>query len=322
MSGPDGNNLGLIEALGLRPIGPAAHDALEALIGTPFLPRTRWGPSSLHIVKPWISLPTWLGCKARGNRLWIYNLFNREQPPRSESYSVRVTFARDFMGGRFTYDGHQGTDFAAPVGTPVVAAAPGSVLRVHNDFYHGGLKVCVDHGGGYVCGYYHLSRTLVVEGELVERGRVLGLSGASGMEFVLFFPWIAPHLHYDVWLDGTPVDPFALEGEVSLWRQHNDPVAGPAGQAASDSTFEPSAWSPEGVEASIEACRDPKVRDHFRTYGSFPRRAAEVLCWRNYRSPLFREFPSLYRQVSPRRPFLDLPFRDQDAAGVLMPETA
>ena len=308
-----------MDALGLRPLSGACREAFTALTGTPYLPRTQWGVSSLRIAKPWISLPTWLSHKAPGNRLWIYNLFNREQPPRTESYSVRVTFARDFQGGRLTYDGHQGTDFAAPVGTPVVAAAPGIVLRVRNDFYHGGLKVCVDHGGGLFAGYCHLSRAIAAEGEMVARGQWLGLSGASGMEFVLCFPWIAPHLHYDVWMGGTPVDPFARDDEVSLWRRRNDPVAWQGEGVPGDADVRPSEWSAEGVEASIDACRDPKVRVHFRSFEDLPRRAAEVLCCRNYRAPLFSEFPRLYRHTADRRPFLDLPFRREDAVGVVMP---
>jgi hypothetical protein len=272
----------------------------------------------VRIFKPHLSIPTWLGFRRQDRRVPIYNYFNRVPQPKGEGYSVRVTYARDYRGGRFTYDGHLGTDFAVPVGTPVVAAAPGEVVRVANDMQRGGLKVCIDHGRGLFTTSNHLSRALVSPGARVGRGDVVALSGASGIEFVLFFPWVAPHLHFNVWLDGIPVDPFARldVGEAALWRAGNDPVPARDGAA---SEYSPTEFDAAAVDASIESCRDPRLREVMRAVEPPRQRAAEVLVWRNYVPSLFPDPPSLYRADHPRTPWLDLPFREEDVAGVAHP---
>ncbi len=78
----------------------------------------------------------------------MYNLFNRTPTPLEDGWSVRKTQVTDFRGGTLTYDSHNGTDFAVPVGTVVVAPAPGKVLRISSEFNRGGLKVFLDHGRG------------------------------------------------------------------------------------------------------------------------------------------------------------------------------
>lgn len=308
------SRIGVAETFGLSPVTNALGDMRRALRGSPHVPPTQWGGSSTRIFKPRISVPTWLR-RTRADRLVpVYNFFNRVPQPKDEGYSVRVTYCRDFRGGRWTYDGHIGTDFACPVGTPIVAGAPGVVLRVSCELDRGGLKVCVDHGEGLFTTHNHLSRALVKVGDRVARGEVVGLSGASGVEFVLFFPWVAPHLHYNVWLDGEPVDPFAAAGEESLWRRRNDPVPG-----AGDERLGPSAWDASGVDAAIDACRDPVARDAMRALPTLETRGAEVLFQRSYRPTLFASFPPLYRGRSGRSPRLDLPFRAADFRGAWLP---
>jgi len=267
----------------------------------------RFGLSSLSIFKPGISIPTWLGRTRSDGRVPIYNFFNRAPAPRNAGYSVRVTHARDYRGGRRTYDGHLGTDFAVPVGTPVVAGAPGVVLRVGSDLDRGGLKVCIDHGEGLFTTSNHLSKACVAAGERVARGAVIGLSGASGIEFAAFFPWLSPHLHYNVWLDGDPVDPFALPGEESIWRRRNDPSPNPGG---SDRRFAPTEWDASRIDAAIGGCRDASARRALLAIEDVGRRAAELMLLRNYRPIRFDSFPPLYRSRHRRTPHLDLPFRD------------
>jgi murein DD-endopeptidase len=312
--------IGWVERFGLRPLRQGLRDARKAVVGKGATPATVWDLSSPKIFKPRISIHTWAG-RTRADRLVpVYNFFNRNQPPKSAPYSVKVRICRDFQGGQWTYDGHVGTDFAVPVGTPIVTTAPGRVLRVDSELDHGGLKVCIDHGQGLFTTSSHLSRALVRERQRVERGRVIGLSGASGIEFILFFPWVAPHLHLNVWLNGEPIDPFALCGEVSMWRRHNDPTpydGTPAGEGA----FEPSEWDPDGVEAAIDACRDEEIRRKARRFRSLERRAAEILFHRVLSSAAFEAFPPLYRQEGSRRPCLDLPFRERDFRGAWLPPT-
>lgn len=109
------------------------------------------------------------------------------------------------FGGRtdpFSGEGaiHTGVDLEAPMGTPVRAAGDGIV--VHADWESGyGRLIIVDHGNGVQTYYGHLSRYDVVPGQEVRRGDVIARSGASGRV-------TSPHLHYEVRLGGTPVNPY------------------------------------------------------------------------------------------------------------------
>jgi len=313
--------LGLREVFGWTPCRRVLADLLYAARGRRTNPPTRFGPSSLSILKPRLSLATWLRRRRADRRVPVYNLFNRVAAPKEAGYSVRVTFARDFRGGRYTYDSHLGTDFAVPIGTPVVAAAPGVVLRIANDYDRGGLKVCIDHGAGLLTTSNHLARALVAVGDQVGRGEVVGLSGASGIEFLLMFPWLAPHLHFNTWLNGEPTDPYGLPdgGDVALWLGGNDPTphAGAAGDRAG---FEATAWDAAAVDAAIAACGDPRYRARMERIDDLPRRAAEVIVQRNYRSIAFAEFPPLYARRFARQPVLDLPFSGDDFIGAALPE--
>jgi murein DD-endopeptidase MepM/ murein hydrolase activator NlpD len=109
------------------------------------------------------------------------------------------------FGGRtdpFSGEGaiHTGVDLEAPMGTPVRAAGDGIV--VHADWESGyGRLIIIDHGNGVQTYYGHLSRYDVVPGEEVRRGDVIARSGASGRV-------TSPHLHYEVRLGGTPVNPY------------------------------------------------------------------------------------------------------------------
>jgi murein DD-endopeptidase MepM/ murein hydrolase activator NlpD len=95
---------------------------------------------------------------------------------------------------------HTGVDLNAPMGTAVHVAADGIV--VFNDWSGGyGHLVRVDHGNGLQTYYGHLSRVEVVVGQEVRRGDVIAFSGASGRA-------TSPHLHYEVRMGGTPVNPY------------------------------------------------------------------------------------------------------------------
>src|SRR5690606_360893 len=91
-----------------------------------------------------------------------------------------------------------------------------------------GLKILIDHGHGIVTGSNHMGESLVEVGQVVERGEPIGFSGYSGIDGFLFFPWSAPHVHFNVYLDGVHVDPFARadSDEESLWLG-GEPVPAP-----------------------------------------------------------------------------------------------
>ncbi|MCA9589647.1 MAG: hypothetical protein KC657_30280, partial [Myxococcales bacterium] len=131
--------IGVLETFGLRPLPVRAREAWLALRGDGTVPPTKFGVSSLGIFHPRLSVSTWLGARRSDGRIPISNLFNRTQTPIEAGWSVKKTQVRDFRGKTLTYDSHNGTDFAVPVGTVVTSPAPGRVLRVSSEFNRGGL---------------------------------------------------------------------------------------------------------------------------------------------------------------------------------------
>jgi len=99
---------------------------------------------------------------------------------------------------------HSGADLTAATGTEVRAANRGRVVLT-GDFFFNGKAVFVDHGMGVLSMYLHLSEIRVAEGQLLERGELLGLAGATGRV-------TGPHLHWGVRVTGARVDPFTLPG--------------------------------------------------------------------------------------------------------------
>jgi murein DD-endopeptidase MepM/ murein hydrolase activator NlpD len=97
---------------------------------------------------------------------------------------------------------HQGADFRATTGTPVVAPNAGRIALVA-DHYFSGRTVVIDHGGGLLSLFAHFSRVAVKTGELVKAGDQLGDAGATGRV-------TGPHVHWAVRLRGLSVDPLSL----------------------------------------------------------------------------------------------------------------
>jgi murein DD-endopeptidase MepM/ murein hydrolase activator NlpD len=97
---------------------------------------------------------------------------------------------------------HPGLDIAIGGGSYVRAAGPGLVLRFGEDPVYG-LFLVLEHTGGYQSIYAHTSMILVERGQRIRRGEVIALSGSTGQS-------TAPHLHFEVLLDGVPLDPLSM----------------------------------------------------------------------------------------------------------------
>ncbi len=94
---------------------------------------------------------------------------------------------------------HAGLDFRASYGTPIRAATDGVVAMAGRNGGYGNF-VKLNHGGCYATGYGHMSRIAVRAGSRVSRGQVIGYVGSTGLS-------TGPHLHYELWCSGRPVNP-------------------------------------------------------------------------------------------------------------------
>jgi len=104
---------------------------------------------------------------------------------------------KDPFTGRPAY--HRGLDIAARAGTPVLAPADGVVVFAGHERGYGRV-IRLSHGFGYATIFGHLEKILVSPGDEVRRGEEIGLVGSSGRS-------TGPHLHYEVRVDGKPVNP-------------------------------------------------------------------------------------------------------------------
>lgn len=94
---------------------------------------------------------------------------------------------------------HSGLDIAAPASTPIKAPADAVVIDTGN-YYYNGNTVFLDHGQGLITGYFHMTEIKVKAGQKVRQGDILGTVGETGRV-------TGPHLHWNVYLNRTKVDP-------------------------------------------------------------------------------------------------------------------
>jgi murein DD-endopeptidase MepM/ murein hydrolase activator NlpD len=116
--------------------------------------------------------------------------------PRTSPFGMRL----DPVTGK--YQLHAGQDFGVKTGTPILAAADGTVVITQPSSSSGGYGnyTCVNHGNNMATCYAHQSQFMVSSGQHVKRGQVIGLSGSTGYS-------TGPHLHFEVRISGNPVDP-------------------------------------------------------------------------------------------------------------------
>ena len=100
---------------------------------------------------------------------------------------------------------HTGVDWAAPIGTPILAAGSGTVLRAHRESGYGN-HVEIQHANGYITTYSHMAAfgRGVTDGARIKQGQVVGFLGQTGLA-------TGPHLHYEVIINGRFVDPMTVK---------------------------------------------------------------------------------------------------------------
>ena len=99
-----------------------------------------------------------------------------------------------------TMEMHNGIDLLASLGTEVIAVANGVVTDISRSDRGRGNQIVIEHWGGYKTVYSHLGDVMVRKSQQVKQGNVIARVGNSGLSF-------APHLHFEVHLDGKPVEP-------------------------------------------------------------------------------------------------------------------
>ena len=129
-------------------------------------------------------------------RLWTGQFAAPVEAPVSDVFGTARVFNQQIQSR------HQGLDYAAPSGTPVHAVNRGTVILARPLFFEGNCVV-VDHGQGLLSLYLHLSEFKVKEGEEIQEGQVIALSGGTGRAS-------GPHLHLAIRWHGVYLDPAIL----------------------------------------------------------------------------------------------------------------
>lgn len=139
-------------------------------------------------------------------RLWTLPFLR----PRESRVTSTFGSGRVFNGA--VTSRHLGVDYAGAVGDPILAANRGVVALVAN-FFLAGNVVYIDHGGGLVTAYFHMSQPLVAKGDTVERGQKIGLVGKTGRV-------TGPHLHWSARYGAITVNPGDLLGLPAVGSVH------------------------------------------------------------------------------------------------------
>ena len=191
--------------LGLGAQPALANSAATADIAAPLRAAAAARPSALGsgdaefraLFSSWQSLDKTIAAPAtivrRTTGVSIPSLMPVSAPAMTSGFGMRT---HPVLGGR---RGHKGIDLASPIGTPIRASADGVVSRA-DWFSSYGLYVSLEHGGNIETRYGHMSRLNVAAGQSVHKGDIIGYVGTTGRS-------TGPHLHYEVRIAGTAVNP-------------------------------------------------------------------------------------------------------------------
>jgi murein DD-endopeptidase MepM/ murein hydrolase activator NlpD len=175
------------------PVGKGRYRQIAVTVPKQY---TEPGPEQLREINEDKALKQRVLGQVSPDRDWVGEFLPPVKAPISDVFGT----ARVFNGN--VQSVHQGLDFGVPAGTPVAALNSGTVLLAQMLFFEGNCVV-LDHGQGLLTIYMHLSKIEVKEGEHVERGQQIALSGGTGRAS-------GPHLHVAVRWEGIYLDPAIL----------------------------------------------------------------------------------------------------------------
>ena len=210
--------------------GPVGTDTADACIGAP----TTQGVKTLASIVPNALPMPFLGRLGFSSRVDIDGMIRRATELSKSFRAVSDTLTKNFeriastpsimptvgwLSSQFSQSRfhpvlhqsrpHDGIDLSASMGAPIVAPAAGRVISVSNEPGYGNTFQ-IDHGNGIVTKFAHCSRIVVHVGQQVTRGQLIATVGNTGLA-------TGPHLHYEVHVNGQPVDPlkYVLPEKVS-----------------------------------------------------------------------------------------------------------
>lgn len=141
--------------------------------------------------------------KRRTEKLWLGAFIHPVRSRHSNNFGVKRT-VNNIKRYR-----HTGLDYSSPLGTHAFAMQNG-VVALSKNHRGPGQTICLDHGGGIFTRYIHLSARYVSEGDLVQSGQVIGLTGNTGAQKP------APHLHLDTIINGVSTNPLVLMNNLRI----------------------------------------------------------------------------------------------------------
>ncbi len=194
--------------IGLGALAQPARGGARDARGGPLKPLPQWSPSSQASLAEQMSDTASLLVDVRASIEQTHEAWSRQQG-QLEALPLALPIQQEFMlsssfGIRpdpMTHlpSMHEGIDFVAPAGTPVVVTAAGQVVRARPNGAYGNM-VEVSHAEGFVTRYAHLQTLLVQPGQQLRAGDQVGLLGNTGRS-------TGPHLHYEVLYRGQAMHP-------------------------------------------------------------------------------------------------------------------
>jgi murein DD-endopeptidase len=160
----------------------------------------------------------------------------------------------------------------------------------------------------------HLARSVVEVGQILKAGDQIAISGYSGLDSLITFPFGIPHVHFNTWLNGTPVDPFKLPSGKSLWKDL-EPTTITSLTINEDYTYIPSEYDEKKVEQAIESCITESAKLELNSKKNMNLKAADLIAHMNYYPTRFPERFNVYDKEYHGERVLSLPFSSDDFDG-------